>query len=102
MWTGASAVRCTRLNPAWPSTARKRCLASLGAEHRAVAWAMPLAAHTSVEQPADRGEVVLDAVASKRLDQHDRPISSKGCPSACQGADGVAHVVQRVEEAHES
>ena len=52
-----------------------------------------------VVQPSDRVDVVFDAVAGERLDQHDGAAIGERARGVCGGVDRAAHVVQAVEEA---
>ena len=54
-----------------------------------------------VEDAAHRVEVVLDAVAGERLDDHPGAVGRERLAHVPRGADRVAHVVQAVEERDE-
>src|SRR4029077_10614322 len=54
-----------------------------------------------VEEPADRVQVVLDLVVREGLDQHPRPVAMERAAEMAGGADGIAHVVETIEERHE-
>jgi hypothetical protein len=53
----------------------------------------------SVVEPADRIDVVLDAIAREWLDQHDRAVIGHGVCSVPGGINRPAHIVQAIEEA---
>ena len=50
-----------------------------------------------VEEPADRIQVVLDAVAGERLDEEPGAVRCERLADVARGADRVAHVVQAIE-----
>ena len=50
---------------------------------------------------ADRIEIVREAVAGLRLDQHQRAVRLQGLSDVRDRADRIAHVVQRIEHGDE-
>ena len=54
-----------------------------------------------VIHPADGIEVVLEAIARERLDDHAMTVGLERLPSVAGGSGRIGHVVQAVEEGHE-
>ncbi len=102
---GVSATRLTRLKPPSPKHLGQALLAGLGAERQAdlLAQRGGRAEHrrAAVENPPDWVEVLLDRVARQGLDDHPRAIGVELLAHVRRGAHRVAHVVQRIEHAHQ-
>ena len=94
-----------RAKPGRLQDALELARAGLGAEDvRAVLRDGVGAAHGrrgGIVEAADRIDVVLDAVAGERLDQHERAVLGHGARRVPHRIDRPAHVVQAVEEADE-
>ena len=78
-----------RASPAWaPSASPTSCDSDAGVQS---------SVENAVVGAADRVEVVLDAVAGARLDDHPGAVGGERLADVARGADRVAHVVQAVE-----
>ncbi len=79
-------------SPAWCAERRTNLLGQGGrhADHR----------RGGIEQPAHRVEVLLDAVAGHRLDDHPRTIRLERAADMSGRAGRIAHIVQAVEEGY--
>ena len=102
---GVSAARRKRLKPARRDDVADPRLARLRPEREADLLGQrrrrAQQRREPVERPPHRVQVVLDAVARVRLDDHPRPIRRERRANVPGCADRVAHVVQAVEHRDE-
>ena len=105
MLNGVSAARRTREKPPSRITSAKPLFAGLRAERRAD-FLVQRGRHADtgregVEDAPDRVEIVGQAVAGHRLDQHQRAVGLQRLARMRGRADRIAHVVQGVEHGDE-
>ncbi len=102
---GVSAARRKRVKPPAATTSPIRASPACAPSASPTSCDSDAGVHRNVENAvvgaADRVEVVLDAVAGHRLDDHPRAVRRERLVDVARGADRVAHVVQAVEHRHE-
>ena len=104
---GVSAARRIERKPLCSSTARSvaspACAPSAGVLPARVGDRVRDAdqRRAGVEEPADRVEVVLGAVARLRLDEHQRPVGRERLADVARRGGRIAEVVEGVEETDE-
>ena len=105
MLNGVSAARRKRVNPPPVDDLADARLAGLGAEREPDVLRQrrrrAQQRREAVVGAADGVEVVLDAVAGGRLDDHPGAVGREHLADVPRGADRVAHVVQAVEHRHQ-